>query len=126
MRLGPASIYGMGDFKKLRVWKAAREFVVVSNKAIQKLPSHEKYHLADQWRRAAYSVPLNIAEGTGRKGAREFCRYLGIALGSLHEIEAILELVEGLEYITGEEMTELKARRADCARMVYGLIQRFR
>ncbi|HEY3220865.1 MAG TPA: four helix bundle protein [Gemmatimonadales bacterium] len=116
----------MGDFKKLRVWKAAREFVVVSNKAIQKLPSHEKYHLADQWRRAAYSVPLNIAEGTGRKGAREFCRYLGIALGSLHEIEAILELVEGLEYITGEEMTELKARRADCARMVYGLIQRFR
>jgi len=114
----------MGDFKKLRVWKAAQEFAVLSNAAIQRLPSHEKYHLADQWRRAAYSVPLNIAEGTGRKGPREFRRYLGIALGSLHELEAILELVESLEYIP-EQIAEIKSKRADCARMVYGLIQRF-
>ncbi len=114
----------MGDFKKLRVWKEAREFVVLSNTAIKKLPSHEKYHLADQWRRAAYSVPLNIAEGTGRKGPREFCRYLSIALGSLHELEAILELVESLEYIP-DQIAGIKAKRADCARMVYGLIQRF-
>lgn len=115
----------MGDFKKLRAWRAAREFVVLSSKAIKKLPDHEKYVLADQWRRAAYSVPLNIAEGTGRKGPREFCRFLGIALGSLHELEAILELVEGLEYFPVDEIAEIKAKRADCARMVYGLIQRF-
>ena len=115
----------MGDFKKLRVWREAREFVLLSNKAIKRLPDHEKYVLADQWRRAAYSVPLNIAEGTGRKGPREFCRYLGFALGSLHELEAILELIEGLEYITPPEIAELKSRRADCARMVCGLIQRF-
>ena len=115
----------MGDFKKLRVWKEAHEFVVLSNNAIRKLPGHEKYLLADQWRRAAYSVPLNIAEGTGRKGPREFCRYLGIAFGSLHELEAILELVESLEYIPPEEIGAIKAKRADCARMVYGLIQRF-
>ncbi len=51
----------MGDFKKLRVWKEARELVLLSNNAIKKLPSQEKYLLADQWRRAAYSVPLNIA-----------------------------------------------------------------
>jgi four helix bundle protein len=115
----------MGDFKKLRVWREAREFVLLSNKAIKKLPDHEKYVLADQWRRAAYSVPLNIAEGTGRKGPREFARYLGFALGSLHELEAILELVEGLEYLPKEEIAQLKEKRADCARMVYGLIQRF-
>jgi four helix bundle protein len=114
----------MGDFKNLRAWKAAQEFAVLSHTAIQKLPNHEKYHLADQWRRAAYSVPLNIAEGTGRKGPREFCRYLGIALGSLHELEAILELVDSLAYIPAE-IAELKTKRADCARMVYGLIQRF-
>jgi len=114
----------MGDFKKLRVWKEAREFAVLSNTAIKKLPSHERFHLADQWRRAAYSVPLNIAEGTGRKGPREFCRYLSIALGSLHELEAILELIESLEYIP-DQIAEIKAKRADCARMVYGLIQRF-
>ncbi len=115
----------MGDFKKLRVWKEARELVVLSNSAIKKLPSQEKYLLADQWRRAAYSVPLNIAEGTGRKGPREFRRFLGIALGSLHELEAVLELVESLEYIPSEELAVVKAKRADCARMVYGLIQRF-
>ena len=114
----------MGDFKKLRVWKEAREFVVLSNTAIKRLPGHERFHLADQWRRAAYSVPLNIAEGTGRKGPREFCRYLSIALGSLHELEAILELIETLEYIP-DQIAAIKAKRADCARMVYGLIQRF-
>jgi len=115
----------VGDFKKLRVWQEARQLVVLSDRAIKKLPDHEKYLLADQWRRAAYSVPLNIAEGTGRKGAREFRRYLGIALGSLHEMEAIVELIETLKYIPPEEMVELKATRADCARMVYGMIQRF-
>ena len=115
----------MGDFKKLRVWREARELVALSNSAIKKLPSQEKYLLADQWRRAAYSVPLNIAEGTGRKGPKEFCRFLGIALGSLHELEAVLELVESLEYIPSEEIAVVKAKRADCARMVYGLIQRF-
>jgi len=97
----------------------------MSDKAIKKLPDHEKYILADQWRRAAYSVPLNIAEGTGRKGPREFCRYLGFALGSLHELEAILELVAGLSYISDEEIAVLKAKRADCARMVCGMIKRF-
>ena len=115
----------MGDFKKLRVWEAAREFVVLSNNAIKKLPNHEKYQLSDQWRRAAYSVPLNIAEGTGRGGARELCRYLGIALGSLHELEAMLELVDSLEYLP-DDIAEIKAKRTDCARMVYGLIQRFK
>src|SRR3954470_4968821 len=90
----------------------------------QKTPKPRTIPSPDQWRRAAYSVPLNIAEGTGRKGPREFCRYLSIALGSLHELEAILELIESLEYIP-DQIAEVKAKRADCARMVYGLIQRF-
>src|SRR3954447_13525765 len=114
----------MGDFKKLTVWQESREFALVSAQAIRRLPDHEKYVLADQWRRAAYSVPLNIAEGTGRKGPREFRRYLSVALGSLHGLEAILELIESPEYIP-DQIAEVKAKRADCARMVYGLIQRF-
>ena len=51
-------------------------------------------------------------------------RFLGIALGSLHELEAVLELVESLEYIPSEEIAVVKAKRADCARMVYGVIRR--
>src|SRR5438552_17577317 len=102
----------MGDFKKLRVWREARELVALSNSALMKLPSQEKYLLADQWRRAAYSVPLNIAEGTGRQGPKEFRRFLGIALGSLHELDAVRELVESLAYIPSEEIAVVQAERA--------------
>jgi four helix bundle protein len=116
----------VGDFKDLRAWREARQLALVSSQAIKKLPPEEKYVLADQWRRASYSVSLNLAEGTGRKGPREFHRYLSIALGSLHELEAILELVEGLGYLPGDEIQELKTRRANCARMVFGLIRRLK
>jgi len=116
----------MGDFKGLRAWQEARQLVLVSAKVIKKLPPQEKFLLADQWRRAAYSVSLNLTEGTGRKGSRELKRYLGFALGSLHELEAILELVDCLEYLPKEEIAEVKTRRANCARMVYGLIRRFK
>ena len=89
-----------------------------------KLPSQERFRLGDQWRRAAESVALNIAEGASRSGPRQFRRYLDIALGSLHELEAILELVEALEYVPDQELRELQLRRANCARMVYGLFRK--
>ena len=80
----------MPDYRNLRAWQLGRDLAVQSRPLIKRMPSEERFALSDQWRRAAYSVPLNIAEGTGRRGAREFCRYLGIALGSLHELKAIL------------------------------------
>src|SRR5436309_15583202 len=86
----------MGDFRRLRAWQEAVALAVRSRDAIAKLPSVERFALGDQWRRAAYSVALNIAEGASRRGPREFRRYLDIARGSLHEIEAILALAEAL------------------------------
>src|SRR5512143_2657714 len=86
----------MGDFRQLRAWQEAVRLVVQSRDAIAHLPPVERFALADQWRRAAYSVALNLAEGASRKGPREFRRYLDIARGSLHEIEAILTLVKAL------------------------------
>ena len=114
----------MGDFRDLRAWRSARELAVLSRPAIQKLPSYERFALADQWRRASYSVVLNIAEGASRRGSREFRRYLEIARASLHELEAILDLVGALGYLSVEEVTPLEAVRADCAKMVFGLIRR--
>ena len=114
----------MGDFKKLRAWQQARSLAVLSGAAIAKLPAHERYALADQWRRAAYSVVLNIAEGASRRGAREFRKYLDITRASLHELEAILELVSALGYLAEEEISKIEAARADCARMVYGLLRK--
>jgi len=113
----------VGDFKGLRAWQEAKSFVVSSHHAIAKLPSHERFRLGDQWRRAAESVALNIAEGASRSGPRQFRRYLDFALGSLHELEAILELVGALEYLPEQELRELRLRRANCARMVYGLFR---
>jgi len=111
----------MGDFRKLRAWQEAVTLAVRSRDAITKLPSAERFALGDQWRRAAYSVALNIAEGASRRGPREFRRYLDIARGSLHEIEAILALAEALGYLAEPDLAPVRLTRDNCGRMVYGL-----
>jgi four helix bundle protein len=114
----------MGDFRELLAWKEATALVVLSRDAIRRLPSEERYALAAQWRRAAYSVALNIAEGASRRGPREFRRYLDIARASLHEVEAILVLVTQLGYLPEGDISAIEARRARCAKLVYGLIRK--
>ena len=114
----------MGDFKQLRAWREAKNLAVLSKTAIARLPTEERYALGNQWRRAAYSVALNIAEGASRRGPREFRRYLDIARASLHELEAVFELATAQGYVPDLEMKELQATRANCARMVYGLLRK--
>ena len=96
----------------------------MSKPAIAKLPRQEEHGLADQWRRASYSVVLNIAEGASRRGAREFRRYLDVARASLHEIEAIVELAVSLGYLREEDVSEVRAARSACAKMAFGLLRR--
>lgn len=114
----------MGNFKDLKAWQYARRLAVLSNDFINRLPESEKDGLADQWRRASYSVVLNIAEGAAKKGAREFRRYLDAARASLHEIEAILDLVVALGYFRPENVASVEATRAECAKTVYGLLRK--
>ena len=97
---------------------------MASREAILKLPAIERFGLADQWRRASYSVSLNIVEGATRRGPKEFRRYLDIARGSLHEIEAIVALVEALGYLEERDLAVVRASRDNCAKMVYGLMRR--
>ena len=82
----------MGHYKKLKAWEHARALALISKPLIDRLPSTERSNLADQWRRAASSVVLNIAEGASRRGPREFRKYLDTARASLDEIEAIIDL----------------------------------
>ncbi len=114
----------MGHFKDLKAWQHARLLAVLSKGAIARLPESERNGLADQWKRASYSVVLNIAEGASRRGTKEFRRFLDIARASLHEIEAILDLVVALEYLRPEELTKLVATREECAKTVYGLLRK--
>jgi four helix bundle protein len=114
----------MGHFKKLMAWQHARALVLISKPLIAKLPDVERSGLADQWRRAASSVVLNIAEGASRNGRKEFRRHLGIARASLDEIEAIIDLAIGLEYLRREEVEKATSVRDECARTVFGLIRK--
>jgi len=113
----------VGDFRRLYAWQQAKRLVVLSQRAIDRLPRTERFALADQWRRATYSVPLNIAEGASRRGPREFRRYLDVARGSLHEIEGILELCTLLRYLSEDDVAPIRACRDECARRVYGLMR---
>ncbi|MDD5321341.1 MAG: four helix bundle protein [Methylococcales bacterium] len=84
-------------------------------------PAEEKFGLTSQIRRAAVSIPANIAEGAERSGTREFLQFLGIASGSLAETETFLILAERLRMATKEQITPLQAQAGDIGRMLNGL-----
>jgi four helix bundle protein len=113
----------VGDFRRLVAWQEAKRLTLLSRAAILALPPLEVFALGAQWRRAAYSVSLNIAEGASQSSSRQFRRYLEIAKGSLDELQAILELAEAHGYLSGTQLTELRDARTHCARLVTALIR---
>jgi four helix bundle protein len=84
--------------KDLKVWQESMDLVIQIYKLVENFPKHEVYGLSSQIRRASISIPSNIAEGAGRKGGKEFTRFLYIALGSLSEVETQLEISQRLNY----------------------------
>ena len=89
--------------KDLKVWQESMNLVTKLYKLSENFPKHEVYGLSSQIRRAAVSIPSNIAEGAGRKGEKEFTRFLYIALGSLSEVETQTEISQRLGYIQDVE-----------------------
>jgi len=85
------------------------------------LPKHELFSLTSQMRRAAVSVPSNIAEGHGRNSSKEFNHFLGIALGSLSELETQLHLAQRLTYLEEQKVTLLLKATDETAKMLQGL-----
>lgn len=90
-------------FEKLEVYQLAVDFGTVVYQATRDFPGDERFGLTNQIRRAAVSVSLNIAEGRGRGGDKEFVRFLMIARGSLFEVIAASQLAHQLSYLTPEE-----------------------
>jgi len=87
-------------------------------------PQRETYGLTQQIRRAAISVPSNIAEGQGRQGSREYLHALSIANGSLYEVETQLLVAQRLHYLSEERCAELLGNTASIGRLLYGLMRR--
>jgi four helix bundle protein len=113
----------MGSHRTLKAWQHARILAVECAKAARRFPPEEQLALADQLRRAAYGAALNIAEGAGRKGSREYRRLLDCARSSLDEVEAILEIAKELGYVELTTFARLEARRDEAAKTLFGLLR---
>ena len=87
------------DFKDLIVWQKAMELVAEVYILVKKLPKEELFALSDQMRRAAISIPSNIAEGQGRNSSKEYVRFLAFAKGSKAELETQLLLCVKINYL---------------------------
>ena len=109
--------------RDLDVWKEAINLVEDVYKLTRDFPSEEKFGLVSQLRRAAASVPANIAEGAGRSGANEFVRFLYIAQGSITELETHLIISERLGFGPVEAVRGVEEKRGLVARLLYGLIR---
>ena len=113
-------------FRNLLVWKEAHEFVLALYKVTTLFPKNEQFALIDQIRRAAVSVPANIAEGYARSSQKEFLQFLAISYGSLSEIEYYLELSRDLEIISSGKYIELDEKRHHVGILLYGLMESVR
>ena len=114
----------MQDFKKLRVWQDAHALVLAVYRATATFPAVEQYGLTSQIRRAAASIPSNVAEGCGREGNGELNRFLHVAMGSASELEYQLLLARDLDYLTAETYATLEAPLLSVKRMLNALIQK--
>ncbi len=90
-------------YRDLQVWQKAMDLVLDCYQLSHKFPKNEIHGLTDQLRRAAVSVPANIAEGHERQHTREFLQYLSMACGSLAEIEILVQIADRLNYVGPEE-----------------------
>jgi four helix bundle protein len=96
----------LNDYRELRVWQVAMDLVVESYRLADLLPDRERFGLVAQIRRAATSVPANIAEGYGRMRRGEYLNHLSIARGSLKELETHVAIAERLGYIHVSELAQ--------------------
>ena len=110
----------MRDFKKIQVWQKAHTFVLAIYKATESFPDGERFGLTSQIRRAAASIPTNIAEGAGRDTQKEFARFVQIATGSASEVEYQLLLSHELGYLLTEQYAALETKITEIQKMLHG------
>ncbi|MBP5233356.1 MAG: four helix bundle protein [Planctomycetes bacterium] len=114
----------MASYKDLNAWQKSMSLAEEIYRIAQQLPKDEVYVLSDQMRRAAVSIPSNIAEGHGRNSAREFARFLLIAQGSKSESETQLQLCVRLHYMTNEQIEHAQRLCEEVGKMLRMLIRR--
>ena len=109
-------------YRDLRVWQMAMDLVVEVYCTSESFPKRETYGLTAQCRRAAVSLPSNIAEGHGRKHLGDYLHQLSIANGSLMELETQILIAGRMGYLSSDKADALLRRSSDVGRMLAGLI----
>lgn len=114
------------SYRDLIVWQKAIELVTEIYRATESLPDTERFGLTAQLRRAAVSVPSNVAEGQGRQSTGEFKQFLGHARGSLLEVETQIFIAGNLGYLSQEQCNRLHKRTEELGRILNGLLSSLR
>src|SRR5438046_9928835 len=110
--------------QRLKAWQHAQRLAVECVRTARNFPEHAQHALADQLRRACYSVPLNIAEGSTRRGTREYRRYLDTAWSSLAEVQTALEIARDVGYVEPADFGRLEALAVETSKTLYGLLRK--
>ena len=111
----------METFKNLVAWQEAMNLVEMVYLATKEFPKDEIYGLTDQIRRAAVSVPSNIAEGNGRMNRKDYAHFLLIANGSLKELETQILISERIGYLSKEKREEITKQAGSVGRLLTAL-----
>lgn len=111
-------------FRDLLIWQKSMDFVTCIYKETNEFPREEQFGLTQQLRRAAVSVPSNIAEGYGRNSTKDYMRFLRIAIGSLYEIQTQILISKNLGYISKEVFEKHFDALREIERMITSLIKK--
>ena len=114
------------SYQDLLVWQKGIDLVVIAYKATTGFPNSETYGLISQIRRAATSIPANIAEGYGPGGRKEYLQFLMVAQGSLKELETHFIVSERLSYLTSARKDRLLFQTDELGRMLGSLIRQLK
>ncbi|WP_445589536.1 four helix bundle protein [Sunxiuqinia sp. A32] len=109
----------MHNFKNLKIWQKSRILVKEVFLLTRDFPAEERFGLVSQVLRCAYSIPSNIAEGSGRSTNIEFARFLDIALGSAFELETQLILASDIKYLAEVKLQEIQVLLQEIQKMIY-------
>ena len=115
---------GFQSVQRPKVWQKSMDLVESSYKLSSRLPPDERFGLVSQIRRAATSVPANIAEGFGRWNARDFARFAAIASGSLRELETHLIIVQRLGFLDKFTVETILRQADELSKMLYRMRRR--
>jgi four helix bundle protein len=114
------------SFRDLKVWQRSMQMAVAIYRLTQESPREEIHGLTSQMRRAAVSVPSNIAEGHGRLGTNEYRQFLGIARGSNFELQTQLEIARALGIGNQKLLDETEGLSHEVGKMIFGILDKIK